>query len=129
MRSRRTKPNTGRLDQVVAEARRQRAAREQGYRDQALRLLPWVCGRCGRGFEQQNLHELTVHHRDHDHDNNPADGSNWELLCRYCHDNEHSRMVDNDGRGAEAGGDSGTATHRPFDNLKDLLDTSGKKPR
>ena len=130
MRSRRTKPNTGRLDQVVAEARRQRATREQGYRDQALRLLPWVCGRCGRSFEQQNLYELTVHHRDHDHDNNPLDGSNWELLCRYCHDNEHSRMVDNDGRGAgQADSGGGKATHRPFDSLKDLLDTPDKKTR
>ncbi|MFA7667514.1 MAG: HNH endonuclease, partial [Burkholderiaceae bacterium] len=22
-------------------------------------------------------------------DDNPPDGSNWELLCLYCHDNEH----------------------------------------
>ncbi len=29
------------------------------------------------------------HHRDHNHRNNPADGGNWELLCLYCHDNEH----------------------------------------
>lgn len=122
MRSRRIKPDTGRLDRVVAEARRQRTAREQGYRDQALRLLPWVCGRCGRGFEQQNLHELTVHHVDHNHDNNPPDGSNWELLCRYCHDNEHSRVVDNDGRRVDSSGShSASATHRPFDALKGLL--------
>ncbi|QTG90742.1 HNH endonuclease, partial [Vibrio furnissii] len=26
---------------------------------------------------------------DHDHTNNPEDGSNWELLCLYCHDHEH----------------------------------------
>jgi len=38
--------------------------------------------------------ELTVHHRDHNHDNNPKDGSNWEWLCIYCHDNEHSNLVD-----------------------------------
>jgi len=121
MRSRRIKPDTGRLDRVVAEARRQRQTREQGYRDQALRLLPWVCGRCGRSFEQSNLHELTVHHCDHNHDNNPPDGSNWELLCRYCHDNEHSRVVDNDGRGVDQPDGAGNATHRPFDRLKDLL--------
>jgi hypothetical protein len=23
--------------------------------------------------------------------NNPPDGSNWENLCVYCHDDEHSR--------------------------------------
>ena len=23
--------------------------------------------------------------------NNPPDGSNWENLCIYCHDDEHSR--------------------------------------
>ena len=26
--------------------------------------------------------------------NNPPDDSNWELLCVYCHDNEHARYVD-----------------------------------
>jgi hypothetical protein len=60
-----------------------------GYREQALRLFPHVCARCGREFSGARLRELTVHHKDHDHDNNPPDGSNWELLCLYCHDNEH----------------------------------------
>ena len=32
-----------------------------------------------------------VHHRDHNDDNNPSDGSNWELLCLYCHENQHAR--------------------------------------
>jgi hypothetical protein len=40
------------------------------------------------------VRELTVHHRDHNHDNNPPDGSNWELLCLYCHDNEHQRQLE-----------------------------------
>ena len=60
------------------------------YREQALKLFPWVCGRCGREFSGKNLRELTVHHKDHDHSNNPPDGSNWELLCIYCHDEEHT---------------------------------------
>ena len=34
---------------------------------------------------------LTVHHRDHDHDNNPPDGSNWENLCAECHEAEHTK--------------------------------------
>ena len=54
-------------------------------------MFPPICGRCGREFEGKRLRELTVHHKDHNHDNNPPDGSNWELLCVYCHDNEHSR--------------------------------------
>ena len=87
-------PGSSKLDRVVAEARRQRDLRENDYRAKALKMYPWVCGRCGREFTAQNLRELTVHHRDHDHDSNPADGSNWELLCLYCHDNEHARYVD-----------------------------------
>ncbi|WP_306304497.1 YajD family HNH nuclease [Methylogaea oryzae] len=92
----RAKPsaNSSKLDQVVAEARRNREEREKGYRERALKMYPWVCGRCAREFTHANLHELTVHHRNHDHDYNPPDGSNWELLCLYCHDNEHSRYLE-----------------------------------
>lgn len=108
------------LDQVVANARRERDEREKGYREQALKLYPWICGRCSREFTRANLHELTVHHRDHDHDNNPPDGSNWELLCLYCHDNEHRRMVETHGE-ATADGKEDSATHRPFEGLDSLL--------
>ena len=110
-----------RLDRVVAEARRAREVRERGYREQALKLYPWICGRCGREFNHANLRELTVHHRDHDHDNNPPDGSNWELLCLYCHDNEHQRALAARGGTRETGRDAG-ATHQPFANLRDLLE-------
>ena len=34
---------------------------------------------------------VTVHHKDGNHENNPADGSNWENLCVDCHEDEHSR--------------------------------------
>ena len=81
-----------RLDRVVAEARRAREEREQGYRERALKIYPWICGRCAREFDHTTVRQLTVHHRDHNHDNNPPDGSNWELLCVYCHDNEHQRQ-------------------------------------
>ncbi|VGO22102.1 YajD family HNH nuclease [Pontiella sulfatireligans] len=67
------------------------ADREKGYRAKALKMFPHVCGSCAREFEGKNLKELTVHHKDHNHDNNPPDGSNWELLCVYCHDNEHEK--------------------------------------
>ena len=55
--------NTDKLDQIVADARQQREKRLQGYREQSLRIHPWICGRCGREFTRENLHELTVHHK------------------------------------------------------------------
>ena len=113
-----------RLDRVLAEARRYREARAKTYREQALKLLPWICGRCGREFSGARLRELTVHHRDHNHDNNPPDGSTWELLCIYCHEDEHRRELE-----ALANPDSRSdhfdaATQKPFANLKKLM--SGK---
>lgn len=116
-------PGPSRLDRVIAEAQREREQREKGYRAQALRIYPWICGRCGREFTAQNLHQLTVHHRDHNHDNNPSDGSNWELLCLYCHDNEHSRYLDSTAQAPAVPGrdPKPTATHQPFADLKALL--------
>jgi hypothetical protein len=115
----------GRLDRVVAEARRQADERAQGYRERALKLCPWICGRCAREFTPRNVRELTVHHRDHNHENNPPDGSNWELLCLYCHDNEHQRQLE--AAGAASGGSrvGPASTHAPFSGLRDLLE---KKP-
>ena len=117
-----TDPN--KLDRIVVEARRAAEKREQGYREQALKIYPWICGRCAREFTHANLRELTVHHRDHNHGNNPPDGSNWELLCLYCHDNEHQRQLEATSGSNTPGGGS-VATHSPFANLKALLD--GKK--
>lgn len=111
-----------RLDDIVAQARKYKENREQGYREKSLKLYPWICGRCSREFTRQNLHELTVHHRDHNHDNNPEDGSNWELLCLYCHDNEHSRYIEQVRYGST--GNSATnnlTTHNPFAALGDMF--------
>lgn len=113
-------PDNARLDRIVAEARRAAESRERGYREQALRIYPWVCGRCAREFTHLNLNQLTVHHRDHNHDNNPPDGSNWELLCIYCHENEHARYVDSAGRDP-AENATQHATHQPFAALAALL--------
>ncbi|MCW8853421.1 MAG: YajD family HNH nuclease [Gammaproteobacteria bacterium] len=112
------------LDRVVAEARRNREQREKGYREQALKLYPWICGRCAREFNRKNLQELTVHHKDHNHDYNPPDGSNWELLCIYCHDNEHSRYKDYITGGEYGNGEKKVevATHNPFADLKKMMD-------
>jgi hypothetical protein len=74
------------LRNAVVEARKRR----QGYRERSLELHGWICARCAREFDRETLHLLTVHHKDGDHDHNPPDGSNWENLCVYCHDAEHS---------------------------------------
>lgn len=115
--------NKKKLDDIVAQAHKQRDVRLAGYREQSLKIHPWVCGRCGRTFTRENLHELTVHHKDHNHDNNPADGGNWENLCLYCHDNEHQRfshLISGEGYTLPAETKK-TATHNPFASLKDLL--------
>ena len=111
----------GKLDRIVADARRAALERGQGYREQALRIYPWICGRCAREFTLANLRELTVHHRDHDHDHNPADGSNWELLCLYCHDNEHQRQLEATQGNVTAKQPGKAATHNPFAALAGLI--------
>ena len=111
---------------VVAQAVRERKNREKSYREKALKLYDHVCGRCGREFEGKRLRELTVHHRDHNHDNNPPDGSNWELLCVYCHDNEHSRDLVQDAYTAGSHQEEPDAglSHQPFAGLDALLKKS-----
>lgn len=113
--------SSGKLDKIVSQARGARKDREKGYREQSLKMYPWVCGRCAREFTQTNLSQLTVHHRDHNHDNNPSDGSNWELLCLYCHDNEHSRYTEVDNGNTSTDTEKSTATHNPFAGLGDML--------
>ncbi len=115
-------PDNARLDRIVADARHASDQRATGYREQALKLYPWICGRCAREFDRSRLPELTVHHRDHNHDNNPPDGSNWELLCVYCHDNEHQRQLEA-GRGQASSGAAAQSrsTHQPFADLKARL--------
>ena len=111
------------LDRIVAEARSNRQQREQGYREQALKIYPWICARCGREFQGKKLRELTVHHKDHNHDNNPPDGSNWELLCLYCHDNEHSRYEDSAAYSevTPGGKQASSESFKPFADLAELL--------
>ena len=123
MPARKKQADSERLDRAVTDARRDHERRVHGFREQALTLFPWICAHCGREFSRDNLRELTVHHKDHNHENNPPDGSNWELLCLYCHDMEHAGSV-------EAGDERGSrrearpqeaATYKPLANLDALL--------
>lgn len=123
-----TEKKDDKLNRVVADARRASDVRERGYRERALKMYPHICGRCAREFDATNLHELTVHHRDHDHDNNPEDGSNWELLCLFCHDNEHQRQLEaQQNPSLDGTGKQSTATFNPFSNLKSLLEDNQKE--
>ena len=123
MSSKKTNNDADRRDQIIAEARLDRERREKTYRERALKMFPWICGRCGREFSGKRVRELTVHHKDHNHDNNPPDGSNWELLCIYCHDNEHSRDQVSEWYDTTTpdGGRESDYGNMPFANLKDLL--------
>jgi hypothetical protein len=118
-----SQPENNGQDQIIAGARRNRELREKTYRDQALKMYPSICARCGREFAGKKLRELTVHHKDHNHENNPPDGSNWELLCLYCHDNEHQEYLDEETFGtAKTGADTApSAIHKPFAALEALL--------
>jgi len=111
-----------RLDQIVLEARRNAEKRDAGYRAQALKLFPWVCGRCARTFTHSNLQLLEVHHKNGNHEDNPADGSNWELLCTYCHENEHSKLKDAAGR-TDTANAALASTFNPFADLKALMES------
>lgn len=118
-----TDSNAEQRGRIVAEMRKDEQQRQAGYREQALKLFPHVCARCTREFEGKKLRELTVHHKDHNHDNNPPDGSNWELLCLYCHDHEHTRGIQ-EPRSTDSSDDrqdGPTLAHSPFAALGDRL--------
>ncbi len=115
--------NQDKLNQIVTNARKNQDEREKSYRGQALKMYPHICGRCAREFTNANLSELTVHHRNHNHDDNPSDGSNWELLCLYCHDNEHQRFEETRfGSNSDNSTNAPLGSHNPFANLKSMLE-------
>ena len=87
-------------DELLAQIRKKRMA-PGNYRERSLKIHGLVCAKCARDFSNEDRHLLTVHHKDGNHDNNPPDGSNWENLCVYCHDDEHSRSL----RGGYDGGE------------------------
>jgi HNH endonuclease len=113
-------------EKLIAEARLRQNEREKGYRAQALKIYPPICARCGREFGGKKLRDLSVHHKDHNHENNPADGSNWELLCLYCHENEHSRNAvadayENSSLTPATKEEAPSSGFRPFAGLETLL--------
>ncbi len=77
---------------IVKELKQDRSA-SADYRRRSLEIHGLICAKCGREFDSGNRHLLTVHHRDGNRCNNPPDGSNWENLCVYCHDDEHGRDI------------------------------------
>ena len=122
MTIRKTSLNDAQRTKMLEELHRDAALRQAGYRERALKLFPHLCARCGREFEGRRLRELTVHHKDHNHDNNPPDGSNWELLCLYCHDHEHEKFkMAGHGDGMSADAKLSPSIFSPLADLDELL--------
>lgn len=80
------------VEEVVKELQ-QKPFYPSTYREQSLKIHGLICAKCGREFDESNKQLLTVHHKDGNHNNNPPNGSNWENLCVFCHEDEHSRGV------------------------------------
>ena len=80
------------VEEILKEIKKP-AVKGSDYRECSLKIHGLICAKCGREFDQKTRHLLTVHHKDGDHLNNPPDGSNWENLCVYCHDDEHTREL------------------------------------
>ncbi len=123
MRLSKKEPDRERMAKLMESMRKEKAEKANTYREQAMKLFPHVCGRCGKAFTGKALAELTVHHKDGDHMNNPRDGSNWELLCVQCHENEHGTLEqrrDYEGTESHRGLDN-SLVFEAFEGLKDLL--------
>ncbi|MFQ6079370.1 MAG: YajD family HNH nuclease [Thermodesulfobacteriota bacterium] len=90
------KPPSGRrdskksVDDIVRELKKSSSG-VTDYRERSLKIHGLVCAKCAREFDYKDRYLLTVHHKDGNPMNNPLDGSNWENLCVYCHEDEHSR--------------------------------------
>jgi 5-methylcytosine-specific restriction endonuclease McrA len=131
------KPKSERsADDFLRAHRKEQESKQVGvdYRTASLKIHGHVCARCGREFTMKNLRELTVHHIDGNDRNNPPDGSNWENLCTYCHDAEHSReRLAEYVSGAQNGGGSSrgetSGDDAPKATLADLLKAASEKKK
>ncbi len=90
IKKKRTKRNNRSVSDIVKELKGEGTS-SNDYREQSLKIHGLICAKCSKEFGHKDRHLLTVHHKDGDHGNNPIDGSNWENLCVYCHEDEHSR--------------------------------------
>lgn len=79
------------VEEIIRELKAAGQNTNSNYRQLSLQIHGLICAKCGREFDEKNKSQLTVHHKDGNHNNNPPDGSNWENLCAYCHDDEHTR--------------------------------------
>jgi 5-methylcytosine-specific restriction endonuclease McrA len=100
------RPGSGKIDgnksfEDLLRKTRKSTSSVNSYRERSLKIHGLICAKCGREFTHKNRHLLTVHHKDGNYRNNPSDGSNWENLCVYCHEDEHSRELFGDYLGDE----------------------------
>ena len=95
VRTDRDRPAATRAPEDVVRDLKQGMQRPPGedYRERSLGIHGLICARCSREFGESNRHLLTVHHKDGNHLYNPPDGSNWENLCVFCHEDIHSRGI------------------------------------
>lgn len=117
-------PDAERQAEIIKDLRSDVVTRQQGYRERALKLFPHICAGCGREFSGRNLQQLTVHHKDGNWKNNPTDGSNWELLCLYCHDYEHEKTLPKNRSDGSGTSDPAPSIFNPFEDLDDLLEAA-----
>ena len=100
-------------EDVVRELKKGQARlSDEAYRERALAIYGLICARCGREFDNANRHLLTIHHKDGNRQNNPPDGSNWEPLCVYCHEDSHSRELLGDYMDGSTGGKESSLVYR-----------------
>jgi hypothetical protein len=113
MRSSKERPTEARpVEDVVRDLKKaQEKPPGEDYRDRSLAIHGLICARCAREFDESNRQLLTVHHKDGNHHNNPADGSNWENLCIYCHEDIHSRELLGEYMDGAAGGKESPVVH------------------
>jgi len=103
------------------DARRAREEREQGYRAQALKLFPWICGRCAREFDQRQRPRAHGPPQGPQPRPQPARRQQLGIACLYCHDNEHQRYLEEPRALTGSTGHAHGATHLPFADLAGLL--------
>jgi hypothetical protein len=100
-------------EEVVRQLKEEQAKLPgEDYRERALAMYGLICARCAREFDSAHRQLLTVHHKDGNHNNNPPDGSNWEPLCVYCHEDVHSREILSDYMNGTAGGRESSLVYR-----------------